>query len=113
MDGSRYLQLMRIGTSSSRLGSDTPRILRPGETYTFGVWLRSSSPDTPYTTQLRISGRGGTGDAQVASTTVTVGQEWTYSEVSISITDVQTVLRAEIQASSMPFALDIDGATLR
>ena len=112
--GTKFAQLTRTGTASSRLGTDVKRNARAGQTYTFGVWLRSSSPDLPYSTQLRITGRGSAGaPVELASKSVTVNSEWSYHTVSIKLAADQPVVRAEIQASSMTFPLDIDGALIR
>jgi len=113
VDGEKYLQFMKVGTAASRLAMDVPRVARAGDTYTFGVWLRASSPDTPYKTQLRITARGGNGAPQAVITDVTVGPTWQYFETSITLAELQTILRVELQGTSAPAALDIDGASLR
>jgi len=112
-DGEKYLQFMKIGSAASRLGMDVPRVARAGETYTFGVWLRASSPDTPYKTQLRMTARGGSGAPQSVITDVTVGPQWEYFETSMTLTEQQAIMRVELQGTTAPAALDIDGASLR
>jgi hypothetical protein len=112
-DGEKYLQFSKVGTAASRLAMDVPRVARAGETYTFGVWLRAASADTPYKTQLRLSARGGNGAPQSIITDVTVGPQWEYFETSLTLTELQTILRVELQGTTAPAPLEIDGASLR
>jgi hypothetical protein len=112
-DGSKYIQLTRVGTTGTKFTQDVLRKLKVGETYTVGGWFRSSSPDTAYTSVLRLIARGGVDPAEYDAVTFDVGTEWTYIEVSHTVTTPQETLRVDIQVSSMPFALEVDGLNVR
>jgi hypothetical protein len=114
VDGTRYARLLRTSDATARLASSTvSRYSRAGDSYSFGVWLRSSSAEESYITELRVIAAGGSTASDVGRSTVTVGPEWTYYEVPVTISDDRTDLRVDIRAGSMTFPLEIDGATLR
>lgn len=114
VDGTRYLQLLRTSGATARLTSSTIlRNARAGESFTFGVWLRSSSAEESYITELRAVADGGATSSDVGRSTVTVGPEWTYYEVPVTLTEDRTELRVDIRAGSMAFPLEIDGVILR
>jgi hypothetical protein len=113
VDGARYLQVMRTGTAAARISSDTNRDLVAGDTYTVSGWLRSSSADVPYVTQVRLIARSAASDYDSSTFPVTVGPEWTRFETTVTVTKDRNSLRAEIMLGAETFPLEIDGLVLR
>jgi hypothetical protein len=95
------------GGSVSQTVSKSPNV---GDTYTAEVWLRSSST-TPYTGRLALWGLGGTTEA--ASTSFTVGQNWTKVSVIAPIAQSgHTALKFEIYDDTTSGTLFVDDARL-
>lgn len=110
-DGSRFIELTRTSGTSSRFTADITRNVKAGETYRVGGWFRSSEAGQSYTSLLRLIARGGA-TAEPSSEVIEVGDEWTWVEVSLKVTSNQPTLRVEVQASSMPYGLEVDGLRL-
>jgi len=113
VDGNRYMQVTRKGTLATRISSDTVRELSAGDTYTLSGWLRSSDPEVPYVTQVRLIARSAASDYDSSTVPITVGPEWTRFETTVTVTKDRNSLRAEIMLGGEAFPLEIDGLVLR
>jgi hypothetical protein len=112
VDGSRYVQVQKTGSAAARLSSDAIREVSAGDSFTVSGWLRSSSADEPYATQIRLIARSAASDYDAATLPIVVGAEWTYFETTVTATKDRSLLRTEIMLSDAIFPLEIDKIVL-
>jgi len=108
-DGGGYLEAS-TSVSGFSIGQEVAVAPKPGESYTFSVWLRSPTSNKVSGT-VALWGAGGTSES--TGTSFTVGPQWTLVSAPLDVANSgHTKMVAEIYISSTGRSLDIDGATL-
>ena len=99
--------------TSTRGGSiyqDVPASSSPGQSYTFSIWVKSST-SIPVSGMLSLLALGGTADNDL--TDFTVGNTWTLVSAPLSITQSgHTDLRAQVYETTTGTTYYFDGGTL-
>ncbi len=102
----------QVGSTGSSVAIGASRTLRPGETYTATVWMRTEDPEATFSGRLALWGMGGASTS--ATTDVTVDGQWRPYEVTLQVSRAdQSRLKVEIYGATPGVAVLIDGVTLR
>jgi hypothetical protein len=102
----------QIDTAGSSVAIGVSRTLRPAETYTATVWLRTEDPEATFSGRIALWALGGASTA--ATTDVVVDGQWRPYQVTLPVSRTdQSRLKVEIYGSTTGVPVLIDGVTLR
>ena len=111
VDGS-FVGATNVKTSGSSILIDEQRMVRRGESFTASIWVRAASAAKPADVTFALWALGGATPLN-ATTTATLGGEWTQLTVKLPVDTVGVgTLRLELYQSTVSSTILFDGARL-
>lgn len=103
---------MNTDSPNRSFAQDVPTRVDSTTGYTATIWLKSSSPTTPYSGSLVLWGLGGSATTN-ASTSFTVGNTWTKVQTTMPVTaSNQSAVRLEVYLPTTKLTLFADDASI-
>ena len=84
---------------------------QPGQSYTFSMWVKSTT-STPFKGTIALWEMSGATGIAKGDTSFTVGSDWTLVSAPLAVTTAGTGLRAQIYLGSTGYDLALDGGSL-
>jgi hypothetical protein len=112
-DAQGLLQVNRTTTADSYVRLDRARLLRPGQTYTVSMWVKSATPGTPYAGTLSLAARLSDTQTEQTAKAFIATDSWQLITVSHKVTAAgMNRLRTELHLDAPGANLLVDGVSI-